>query len=849
MKRKRIRGWFAVPFAAFAIPVLLSLLICAGKGVFPFGNRCLLHMDMYHQYCPFFREFLTKLQSGDSLMYSWNIGLGSDFFSVYVYYLASPLNWLLFFCPSAYVIEFMSLLIIAKMGLAGLAFFLFIRERYRLNAEGDWKTGSVVAALVFSTAYAFSGFVAAYNWDIMWMDCVALAPLILLGLERLVKEKRVLLYYVTLSLAILSNYYLSIMICIFLCFAFLGFLLEEKRRRRMGELIRTTGRFAICSLLAGGTGLVMILPELKVLGYSGSSGIDFPESVEWYFDILSELARTGATVETYSGNDHWPNLYAGMFTILLAVLYFSNRRIDWKKQLSHLFMLAFFILSFANNWLDFLWHGLHFPDSLPGRQAFLFAFLLLDMGYEVWEKRWGNSRWQIVLSAVFAAVVLAAGAWVSDPEVTDPQNVLIAILFLLCYGAGMLLERLTEGEKRRLVQGSLAALAFAELTVNMCVTGFATTSRTNYVSRDDNYSSLLALAQEDAMELAGTDDPEQVFYRVEDTERHCKNDDSYYSYHSATQFSSLMNINVSHYFQNLYMEGGKNFYCYNGAIPITSAMLSVQYFLSDSQDAGGPLRTLIGESDGYYLYRNNYSLPLGFVLDESVVTGLQNSATKRLERINELGKLLGAEEDLLTEIACVQEAEAGETQILLPEDGIYYASSINCDPDTLTLRYESGRSVAYSKTTHTYLFELGECAAQESIRITNSHESAVEFHVYRLNMDAVEAAYETLSSQTMELKSYSSTSVEGEIVMTEAGRLVLSIPAEEGWTLWVDGEEQEIEAYEDTFISLHLESGDHEIRLQYQTPGLVIGMAASTACLVLFLLYAGIRRKYEKTTR
>ena len=75
------------------------------------------------------------------------------------------------------------------------------------------------------------------------------------------------------------------------------------------------------------------------------------------------------------------------------------------------------------------------------------------------------------------------------------------------------------------------------------------------------------LAKEDA---ADNDVP---FYRVEDTGRLTKNDDTRYGYASGTHFSSLMNINVSHFYQALYMEGGKNFYCYNGATPVTSAML------------------------------------------------------------------------------------------------------------------------------------------------------------------------------------------------------------------------------------------------------------------------------------
>ncbi|MFQ8776518.1 MAG: YfhO family protein [Roseburia sp.] len=80
------------------------------------------------------------------------------------------------------------------------------------------------------------------------------------------------------------------------------------------------------------------------------------------------------------------------------------------------------------------------------------------------------------------------------------------------------------------------------------------------------------------------------FYRVEDTERKTKNDDSLYGYASATIFSSLMNLDVSHLFQSLFMEGGKNFYCYNGATPLSSSLFSVKYMLSDSALEESPYR-------------------------------------------------------------------------------------------------------------------------------------------------------------------------------------------------------------------------------------------------------------------
>ena len=181
--------------------------------------------------------------------------------------------------------------------------------------------------MVFGTAYALSAFMAAYAWNVMWTDCLVLAPLIILGVEQLVKEKKAALYYVTLATAILSNYYISIMICIFLVLYFLILLLEQ-REGKIGACVR----FAWYSLLAGGTGAVLLIPEAIILGESGSQGISFPSAVEWYFNLIAELGRQCIFVETYTGRDHWPNIYTGVFTLFLILLYLTNRGISWKKE-------------------------------------------------------------------------------------------------------------------------------------------------------------------------------------------------------------------------------------------------------------------------------------------------------------------------------------------------------------------------------------------------------------------------------------------------------------------------------------------------------------------------------------
>lgn len=100
-ERKTIRKRY---LCAFLLPFVIACLVCIKNGVYPFGENCILHIDMYHQYEPFFTELMDKLKHGKSLLYSFRLGLGSDFVSLFAYYLASPLNWFLLICPNAHVI-------------------------------------------------------------------------------------------------------------------------------------------------------------------------------------------------------------------------------------------------------------------------------------------------------------------------------------------------------------------------------------------------------------------------------------------------------------------------------------------------------------------------------------------------------------------------------------------------------------------------------------------------------------------------------------------------------------------------------------------------------------------------
>ncbi|MEI3186977.1 MAG: YfhO family protein [Lachnospiraceae bacterium] len=157
----------------------------------------------------------------------------------------------------------------------------------------------------FGIFYALSGYMAAYSWNIMWLDCIVIFPLIMLALEHLVKEGKGMAYCLLLGFSILSNYYISIMTCMFLVFYMIALLILEQEMT-LEKFVGRLFQFAGYSLLAGGLSAVVLLPEIFALQSTASGSSTFPQTFTQYFSIFDMLARHIGNVETEIGLDHWP---------------------------------------------------------------------------------------------------------------------------------------------------------------------------------------------------------------------------------------------------------------------------------------------------------------------------------------------------------------------------------------------------------------------------------------------------------------------------------------------------------------------------------------------------------------
>ena len=88
--------------------------------------------------------------------------------------------------------------------------------------------------------------------------------------------------------------------------------------------------------------------------------------------------------------------------------------------------------------------------------------------------------------------------------------------------------------------------------------------------------------------------------------------------------------------------------------------------------------------------------------------------------------------------------------------------------------------------------------------------------------------------------------INGNISLSDAKALVLSIPYSEGWTAYVDGEKTGLKEANTMYMALELPKGDHEIHLVYCTPYLGTGLCLTCIGVLCYIVLVLINKKKKR---
>ena len=876
LSRKNHFKWNPLALA-FTFPFAGMLFVMLVSRYEPFGNSSMLYSDMYHQYYPFFVAFREALRSGESLLHSWSVGLGMDYLGLIAYYLASPLNLVSVIVPQGWLLEYFSLLVPVKLGLAGLFFAIFLKKMF------DKEDLSIA---VFGAFYGLCAWALGYQWNVMWLDTFALLPLVALGTVALLRDRKFILYTLTLFLSIFANYYIGFFTCIFVLLLF--FIYEICRWQGLKRFFLDFGRIAFFSILAIGMTAILELPAYAALQTTQSSVNQFPKGFRmniagentWkgLFEAMRKVAGNmgGGMEPTFK--EGLPNLYSGVGSILLAFLYLTAKDVKLRDKVCAVFLLLFFMLSFILRQLDYIWHGFHFTNMIPYRFSFLFSFVLLYMAYRAWILRHSFKTWQILV-----AMVLTLGILACSDERENWVFLLYNLSFLVLYAAILIYskcgKKLAEDadqqemkqhiaalkQRNQLAAMLLLAVMAVELICNLVSFGvhFSGTNVSNYPRGTTYTASVIRYMKER--------EDDNLFYRAEATHSQTLNDGALNGYNGVSTFTSSANVKVTEFMQTLGY-GAKNTYnryCYEEASPVSNLFLNLKYMIErDGRDKASTYFKEINRFGDAVLLQNNYHLPLGFMTRPELAELEFDVSNNGFQFQNQLiCAATGVEED-------VWRILSGEDLIIVGQD-----VTITEQNPTGYCKYKvdlSNGTIVYSYTVDTdgflciyvnqpkrngvaiwvngqqrytesislpQMLAVGDVSVGDVVELkatckTAGESSNMTISAAVLNQARFEQAYAELCASTLELTEFTNTEVIGTVDCERDGLLYTSIPQNGNWKVEVDGEPAEAVAVGEAMTSVMLSEGTHEVRFYYRNKAFALGWKISLACAATFALIA-----------
>lgn len=848
----------------FLIPAVLLFLVYLARGVWPNGEGSVLVLDLNGQYVYFFEALRDLITKGGSFLFSFRRALGGEFMGIFAYYLASPLSFIVALFPKENMTEAIEFLLVLKCGLCGFTFGYFAHKT---------RPRHPLTTVTFSVMWALSAYAVVMQHNLMWTDNIILFPLVLLGIQRIIKKGRMSLYVVTLALSILSNFYIGYMTCIFSGLYFFLCYASKNKEERNPDNVRfhfgkSFARFAAASVCAVCIGAVIILPTYYSLTLGKTTFSDPSFTPAMKFNLADFFTKFYFGSYDTVRPEGLPFLYTGTLTLLVAPVYFVCKKIAVREKVVSALTFVIFLLSMNITTLDLFWHGMQKPNWLNYRYAYMLCFFLLCWGMRAFEHiREINFRWVagsfIATSGVLMILQKLEYDNLPDMRAIVPSLLIAFALLLIVLGVRSKKLHLETAARVGLVffvcieMVASALVNFNDLDDDVVFSG-----RTGY----RNFLDRVSIAAKDIEEH------DSSFYRAEKTFMRKSNDNMALGFRGLSGSTSTLNAETIKFLGRMGYASRSHWSKYFGETPVSDSLLGVKYIVAETNDKVYEAKAIFNYPDENMItYENPYALSVATAVDTMLTNApfTDDGVTSPFERMNSLvSYMLGDPEaphvftespvQLVTTDNVKESTIAGHIKYSkLNEDSTarvtyhlvidssdplfcYFPSKYTRDCDLKV----NGSSIGTYFENDTYrIYSLGEFDDGEEITVSlelKKSELYVESDVpyfYFLDTARYEEAFGELGKYPMSLTSDTDDTLTGTITVPEGKcQIFTSIPYDEGWVVTCDGNEVETTKVLDALLTFSLEPGEHEVKLEYRPVSVKYGKIISLMGLIAFVL-------------
>ena len=835
-------------FVSFIIPIIIMIGVYLSQGIYWNSDNSPLLGDGFHQYVIFDIALRNILHGNGSLFYTFTSGLGLNFYALSSYYLGSFLSPLVYFFNLSNMPDAVYLTTLLKFGLIGLSTYFSLNKLFQSIPKS--------LKLALSTSYALMSFTVSQLEIKTWLDVFILIPLIITGLHLLITEQKFLLYFTSLSILFIQNYYFGYMTVLFLIFWYLYQISWDFKTRKSSVL-----DFIVISFLAGMASLILTLPTLFDLQTHGEKLTEitkFQTESSWYLDLFAKQFIGSFDTTKYGAI---PMIFVGLLPFILTILFFTLTSIKFHVKLIYAIFFSFLIASFYIEALDLFWQGMHTPNMFLHRYAWIFSTLLIYTAAEVLNRLREIKIWNFLVSLFLLVTGFLTTIYLkSHYSFLTDLNILLTLEFLVVYSL-LLLTVIKKFISVNLFAILISLFIMVEMSLNA-------SSQIDGIAKEWGFASRSSYNRDiPAMEYFSTYIGNQ-FTRTEKIQTQTGNDSMKFNYNGISQFSSVRNRSASSTLDKLgFKSSGTNLnlrYANNSIL--ADSLFGIQYNISDSPIDKYGFKDIY-QKDNLTLYENQYSLPIAFA-SQSVYNDVkftEHTLDNQASFLNQLANVnfdyfspipyekTENTDDLISIKSSSNEDAAIQYQIEVPENSQVYLSFTNLhfsnDKQKKVDIFVNGEKKIFTTDNAFSFFNLGYTKEKKTFNIHVSFpgNSQVSFEsptFYRLDTQTLTEAIQKIKEQPVTV-STSKNKVFARYDVKQDTSIFFTIPYDKGWSAYQDGKKIEIKQAQTGFMKVDVPKGKGTIILSFIPNGFITGAICSLTSLLLFVIYHH-RRKSSK---
>jgi len=822
---------------SFLLPLILLCTLWTSLHLAPFGDNNLLVSDLGTQYMPFLNFMKRSIEEGHLAVYSFSNEIGAPIVALAAYYLLSPFNLLIFFCSYAQVPIAILWIITLKISLSGTTMFYYLKKTY---GTAHWST------LLFSTAYSFCGFVTVYSQNFMWLDALLLFPLVVLGVQRLWTQKKWGLYACVLFGAIVTNYYLGYMICLFVVI-YSGYWLISKQALRaypLKELLQNVRLFLVVSCLTGLSASFVLLPAAEGMLQTKKTNIDLSSfflTPQFGTSFFSQFGIGSINYELRL--EHLPTIFTGLLVLMLCVAYFQMNPISRRRKLSAAAILA---LVFASFWLKgfaTIWHMFQSPAGFPYRNAFMLSFLLIIFACEAFQQMQQGTHisWSVPV-VVSLLLLIGYSSLYYGPQknlLLSFNYLIVSIVFVWLFYGIICLVTIPSFKKTALVL--LFCFVSAELGVNYWISlkDIPFGSQAAYQKNYQQQSALIEtqLAQDPTLyRNKQVMDSTQAGYREKNNGY---NNPFLYGYAGVSSYTSTLTTNTQDILSDLglYQKNDRRI-AYVDSSQVVNLLLNVRYeFLpNDRINHLMPIKT----AHGINVIQHPEAIGMGFLTDQHLTANkwIKNQPLRFQEQV--LQQLVPSKEPYYKEASVVAKtqktADTIELTAKVNTSGNFHLFIPGLNWSEVQKFKINGKVITppiYIATKQ--LFNLGYYPKGTIVTITLTTKQVADIATWQLqtlDQAKFDQAVASLRQHPLELVAKNDGQLTGNITVPKKGPSLLftSIPYDSNWSV-VSKQAGKLKKQKvlGNFLALELPPGQHTLTFTYRSKVVYWGLAISVS--------------------